>query len=743
MGAMSLGKKIVISQVSLATVPVVIVAVICLWQASNGFKRGAAEAEKGFQEVAQHATKSLLEVSELDLTHQAGILYNLCAVQQTTLEQKLAADLKTAQDALRRAGELKRSDATFEWQAANQFSGEKVTVRLPKLQFGDTVIEPVASASEPAPIVDYVRELTGDSCTLFQRMNPAGDMLRVCTNVLKKDGTRAIGTFIPATNPDGQPNPVVQAVLAGKTYTGRAFVVDRWYITSYEPLRDAAGEVVGMVYVGVPQESTRTLREALYQMKIGKTGYVYILNATGPTRGHYVVSGVGKRDGENVWDVQDASGRYIIRDICELALKLKPGEIGEIRYPWKNPDYPAPREKIAKIAYFAPWDWVIGVGSYVDEFTEPVEQMERVAATALQAVGDANRRAQTATVAWSGGVGVAVLALATFVALLVSRSITGPVSRIARDLTQRSEAAANAAAQINAAVNQLASSTSEQAAALEQTSSAIQELAATTHGNAENAGKAAELVAQARAAAGEGEQTVQRLNATMAAINESSREIQKIIKVIEEIAFQTNLLALNAAVEAARAGEHGKGFAVVAEEVRNLAQRAATAARETTALIEQAAGRARDGVGVADQVTAALGRIGTDVAQSAELVRAIAESSRQQAEGVNQINTAMTELDNVTQSNAAGAEQSAAAVQELNQQAQGVARAAEALARIVGLAGSAPEAGARERVADGRVATVAAAPSGPPVARRGGQQTGPSATHVVRGTSTRSAGPID
>jgi len=683
---MTLGRKVVISQVSLATVPVVIVAVICLWQASNGFKRGTADAEKGFQEVAEHATKSLLEASELDLTHQAGILYNLCAVQQTTLEQKLAADLKTAQDALRRAGELKRSDATFEWQAANQFSGEKVTVALPKLQFGDTVIEPVQSASEPAPIVDYVRELTGDTCTIFQRMNPAGDMVRVCTNVQKADGTRAIGTFIPATNPDGQPNPVVQAVLAGKTYTGRAFVVDRWYITSYEPLRDAAGDVVGMLYVGVPQESTRTLREALYQMKIGQTGYVYILNATGTTRGHYVVSAGGKRDGENVWDVQDAAGRYVIRDICELALKLKPGEIGEIRYPWKNRDDPAPREKVAKIAYFAPWDWVIGVGTYIDEFTAPVKEMEQVAATALQAVGDANRHAQGAVIAWSSGVGLGITALATLVALLVARSITGPVSRIARDLTQRSEAAANAAAQINSAATQLASSTSEQAAALEQTTSALEELSATTHGNAENAGKAAELVAQARTAAGEGEQTVQRLNSTMAAINESSREIQKIIKVIEEIAFQTNLLALNAAVEAARAGEHGKGFAVVAEEVRNLAQRAATAARETTTLIEQAAGRARDGAGVADQVTAALGRIGTDVAQSAELVRSIAESSQQQAEGVNQINTAMTELDKVTQSNAAGAEQSAAAVHEMREQAEGVAHAADALARLLGMA---------------------------------------------------------
>ena len=287
--------------------------------------------------------------------------------------------------------------------------------------------------------------------------------------------------------------------------------------------------------------------------------------------------------------------------------------------------------------------------------------------TALQQRLDSNTtRIRTLSVA----VTVGAMFLGVVMAIMITRSITKPINRIIAGLNEGADQVNDAAGQVSSASQQLAEGASEQASSLEETSSALEQMAAMTRTNAENAKQANGLSVQARTAADAGDKTMQRLNQAMTAINDSSGKISKIIKVIEEIAFQTNLLALNAAVEAARAGEHGKGFAVVADEVRNLAQRAAQAARETTALIEDSVSKAKEGTDVAAEVGKALGTIVGDVTKVTELINGIAQASQEQAQGVEQVNTAVSQMDKVTQQNAAGAEESASAAEELSAQAQ-------------------------------------------------------------------------
>ncbi len=288
-------------------------------------------------------------------------------------------------------------------------------------------------------------------------------------------------------------------------------------------------------------------------------------------------------------------------------------------------------------------------------------------------------------------------------ALWITRSITGPLGRIIASLNEGADQVNDAAGQVSSSSQSLAEGASEQASSLEETSSALEEMAAMTRTNAENAKQANELSSQARDAAQGGDQTMHTLNDAMTGINESSGQISKIIKVIEEIAFQTNLLALNAAVEAARAGEHGKGFAVVADEVRNLAQRAAQAARETTGLIEDSVNKAKDGTEVAGDVGNALSAIVGDVTKVTDLVDGITKASEEQAQGVDQVNTAVSQMDKITQQNAAGAEESASAAEELSAQAQTVKSVVDDLSALVsgtssgGVAQNRPPAKAAQR----------------------------------------------
>ena len=224
--------------------------------------------------------------------------------------------------------------------------------------------------------------------------------------------------------------------------------------------------------------------------------------------------------------------------------------------------------------------------------------------------------------------------------------------------------------EVSTSSQSLSKGATQQASSLEEISSSMQEITVQTRQNSENATQANKLAGNCRDFANVGNRQMEDMLGAMDEINKSSTEISKIIKAIDEIAFQTNLLALNAAVEAARAGVHGKGFAVVAEEVRNLAQRSAKAARETTELIEDSVKRVQAGTNIAQETAKALGEIVTQVTKVTDLVEEIDVASREQSSGIEQVTQGLTQIDRVTQANTASSEETASASEELSGQAR-------------------------------------------------------------------------
>ncbi|MBI9093189.1 MAG: hypothetical protein JEZ12_28590, partial [Desulfobacterium sp.] len=308
------------------------------------------------------------------------------------------------------------------------------------------------------------------------------------------------------------------------------------------------------------------------------------------------------------------------------------------------------------------------------------ETAERLVSTTTASMFDQVEMADRTSLAAAVVVGLTLVIFGVGIA----RGITRSINQVIAGLIEGARQVASAAGQILSSSQALAEGASEQAASIEETSSSLEETSSMTKQNAQNAGQADSLMKESNQVVQRANDSMRELTGSMKDIFKASEETSKIIKTIDEIAFQTNLLALNAAVEAARAGEAGAGFAVVADEVRNLAMRAADAAKNTAALIEGTVKKTKDGTELVTKTNEAFIEVATSSAKVGDLVGEIAAASREQAEGIGQINTAVTEMDKVVQQNAATAEESASASEEMNAQAEQMKNMVNELVAIVG-----------------------------------------------------------
>jgi methyl-accepting chemotaxis protein len=383
-----------------------------------------------------------------------------------------------------------------------------------------------------------------------------------------------------------------------------------------------------------------------------------------------------------IWDQVEKDHTLLHRSAKSVHALMKMDETAEALSLYMDTIYPAAHQVLSGIDGFLALDKQEVAGMleakeiYATKTNPALVQVQELLSEAASLVSqNVMTDEEMLTKAESTKIAVTILSLVALISgiglgIVITRSIVKALTRVMGDLGHGSEQVTEAAGQIAQSSQDMADGASNQASSLEETSATLEEMAAMTKENAGNAKEANDLTNGLQKVAETGQEAMSRMTGAIEKIKASSDETATIIKTIDEIAFQTNLLALNAAVEAARAGDAGKGFAVVAEEVRNLAQRSADAAKNTSQLIDQSQVNANGGVEVTMEVTEILGKIVSGVGRVSELVDAVSTSNDEQSRNVSEINKAVGQLDEVTQSNAANAEESASASEELSGQAR-------------------------------------------------------------------------
>ena len=545
----------------------------------------------------------------------------------------------------------------------------------------------------------------GNVATLFAR--DGDDFQRVSTSVKKEDGSRATGTRL------GKDHPAYNTVREGKPFIGKASLFGRQYMTRYDPIKDSAGQVIGIHFVGIDiMASLEHLKETIRKVKLGRTGYTYALDATpGPAAGTLLIHPA--QEGKNIAESQDADGRFFIKEILEK-------RNGIVFYPWMNAaaGETSTREKIVVFGEYKPWNWIVGSGSYTDEIFSLAGRardimigativltlvlvailifyLNRIVIVPMRALVLSSQRIAdgdlTVHVAVTGKdeVGKVMSAIQQMVSKL--SGIIGEVSRAADTISTASEHLSASSTEISHATEKQAQSTASSAAALEEVKISINGVSLLAEATEDSSKRTATLTSDSVAAIHLAVEEIEAMAKSIGAASDQvsglvkrSEEVGGIAGVIREIADQTNLLALNAAIEAARAGDQGRGFAVVADEVRKLAERTTRATHEIAeviSLIQQethqtvdgmqaAAPKIKDGLQKVGEVSVMLDLIAGEAAESQNRAVEVASATREQAVAANDIAKSVEQVAQTTEETNATMHNNAESATQLQEMAQ-------------------------------------------------------------------------
>jgi methyl-accepting chemotaxis protein len=597
-------------------------------------------------------------------------------------------------------------DQLFEGFAA-EFPGDVVLTSDGELQHWGEVLNGNTTA------VDRFQRNTGGVATVFARQGD--DFLRVTTSLRKQDGERAVGTLL------GKGHPAYAELMADRRYTGPATLFGTPYMTHYRPLKNAQGQMVGLLFIGMDLRPYHAaIAKLVASATMHETGGVYLVNASrGPAEARLAFH--PSRSGEKLADLSGAEGLlaaltesegHVVKN-APAVLDASHADAWAVARPvegtgeWVVAEFSESKAMAQHWAALLPF-WLLlggatlGLGLFLFTMVRrwvaaPLAELGEVVGAV--AAGDLSRPVHSTR---SDEIGTLMRDV---------ERMRVELQRSVGSVRESADSIRTAAAEVAGGNADLSQRTEQAAGRLQQTASAVEELASTVTQTADSARTANQLAASASSVANRGGTVVAQVVSTMDEINTSSRKIADIIGTIDGIAFQTNILALNAAVEAARAGEQGRGFAVVASEVRSLAQRSAEAAKQIKGLIQASVEKVDSGSRLVGEAGTTMNEIVASVQRVTDIIGEISAAAAEQSGGLGQINGAVNELDRATQQNAALVEESAAAAESLREQA---GRLAEVVGRFrlqAGAGGGLDAAPTPRSLAEAAIARAAHAPA--------------------------------